>query len=273
MKNFSIIGAGAVGRSIALALFYNGVKPAGVFSEHGNSASVLAKKIKARLFGTVEQLQLISDLIIISVPDDRITDVVACISAMPQSLRGKTFLHTSGALTSDILLPLKKKGASVGSFHPLQTFVKKKEHTLLKNVYCAIEGDSAANKTSKILARKMGARYFTVSKRNKTLYHIAAVFASNYQVTLFSVVEQIAAIIKIPKAHVWKIFRPLIEQTLENVFSSSPAEALTGPIARSDYQTITKHLKALESSKPLEHLVPLYSTLGIETARLAKRKK
>jgi len=273
LKNYSIIGAGAVGRSIALALFYNGEKPKAVFSEYGKSASALAKKVKTEVSGTVEQLQLISDLIIISVPDDKMSDVVTRISAMTQSLRGKTFLHTSGALTSDILLPLKKKGASIGSFHPLQTFVKKNERTSLKNIYCAIEGDSAAVTVAKVLARKIGAQYFLVSKKDKTLYHIAAVFASNYQVTLFSVVEQIAAIIKMPKAQLWKIFQPLIDQTLENVFSSSPAKALTGPIARSDYQTITKHLKTLESSKSLEHLVPLYSTLGIETARLAKRKK
>ncbi|MEW6061323.1 MAG: DUF2520 domain-containing protein, partial [Bacteroidota bacterium] len=60
-------------------------------------------------------------------------------------------------------------------------------------------------------------------------------------------------------------------QTVNNVVTTSPAEALTGPIARGDVATVTKQLQAL-STKKLHHLVPLYSALGIETARLARKK-
>ena len=273
MKSISIIGAGAVGSSIALALFYGGKKPAAIFSENGKSAAALAKKIKAKRFGSIKQLDVSDDLIIISVPDDKIGEVVRSISLCSRSLRGKTVIHTSGALTSSEISPLAKKGASVASFHPLQTFSKSNDCTSLKNVWCAIEGDPTAVAICKKLAGLIGAKYFSVSKKDKTLYHIAAVFASNYQVTLFSVVELLATEIGIPKKHLWNIFRPLIRQTLENVFSTSPAEALTGPIVRGDYKTIAAHLKKLETSKTMEHLVPLYSTLGIETAKLAKLKK
>ncbi len=273
MRSISIIGAGAVGSSIALALFKSGIKPVAIFSENGKSSALLAKKIKAKQFGSANQIALLSDIIFISVPDDRISDVVENISNIPGSLRGKTFIHTSGALTSDELSALAKRGASIGSMHPLQTFAKKGNRTSLKNVWCAVEGDLTAVNVAKSLARTMGAKYFPVAKKNKSMYHIAAVFASNYQVTLFSVVEQLALEIGIPKHQVWKIFRPLVTQTLQNVITSSAAEALTGPIARGDYRTITKHLKELETSRTMEHLIPLYSTLGIETAKLAKRKK
>jgi predicted short-subunit dehydrogenase-like oxidoreductase (DUF2520 family) len=103
------------------------------------------------------------------------------------------------------------------------------------------------------------------------LYHASAVFASNYLVTLFSVVEEISGIIRIPKKNIWKIYSPLIFQTIHNAMNSSPAAALTGPIVRGDTETIAKHINALSIPK-LRHLALLYSALGIETTRLAKKK-
>lgn len=272
MKTITLIGAGAVGQSLALSLHKSSKKIEGIYSEYGRSAKLLANKVKASISGSLTKERRLGQIVIIAVPDVRINDVVDTIVSQETTLKGKIFLHTSGALTSDELSALRKKGAAVGSFHPLQTFPKGLKHSSLKNIWFALEGDAAAVTAGKSLAAALGAKYFFVPKKDKTLYHIAAVFASNYQVTLFSVVEQLAAAVKIPQRHLWSIFRPLIAETLENVFSSSPVDALTGPIARGDYKTISKHFSTLESTPKLKHLVPLYSTLGIETAKLAKRK-
>ncbi len=166
---------------------------------------------------------------------------------------------------------MKKKGALAGSFHPMQSFPRTRRISL-KGVWCAVEGDTAALGYAKQLAKSFQAHTFTISKEEKVLYHIAGVFASNYLVTLLSVVERIATESGIPRKNLWKIYGNIIRQTLENVLSSSPAEALTGPIARGAVETVTRHLEAL-SGKKLNHLVPLYSALGIETARLARKKK
>lgn len=273
MKSITIIGAGAVGRSIALALFQKGVRISAVYSLGGKSAKLLAKLCSAGGFGAFSETAALSDIVIIAVPDGSIPDVVRMLEGAKRKLTGHVILHTSGALTSDELLPLKKCGATIGSFHPLQTFPKSRKRTEFVGNWFAVEGDPKAVKTSARLAAMTGAKHFLVPKKDKTLYHIAAVFASNYQVTLFSVVEQLAQSIRMPKRDLWRIFRPLITRTMENVFSSSPADALTGPIARGDYRTIMKHIAALEASKSLSHLVPLYSALGVETTKLTKRKR
>lgn len=273
MKSITIIGAGAVGRSIALALFQQGARISAVYSQGGKSAKLLAKQCSADTFGAMNGAVRLSDTVIIAVPDGAIPDVVRMLEGAKRKLTGQVFLHTSGALTSDELLPLKKCGAMIGSFHPLQTFPKSRKRTEFVGNWFAVEGDPNAVKTSARLAAMTGAKHFLVPKKDKTLYHIAAVFASNYQVTLFSVVEQLAQSIRMPKRDLWRIFRPLVTRTIENVFTSSPAEALTGPIARGDYRTIMKHIAALETSKSLSHLVPLYSALGVETTKLAKRKR
>lgn len=270
MKSVSLIGAGAVGRSIALALFYGGVKIDHIYSLNGISARQLARTVGASTFGTIEEMVSVGTHTIICVPDREIRMIANLIAKRIASLKNKIFIHTSGGMTSDELLPLKVKGAIVGSFHPMQTFPKKKI-TTFNNVWCAVEGDTRARTFCRNIAAVVGAHTFTIPKKGKVLYHTAGVFASNYVVTLLSVTEFLAKECGIPERAVWKIFKPILMQTVNNVVTTSPAEALTGPIARGDVATVTKQLQAL-STKKLHHLVPLYSALGIETARLARKK-
>ena len=97
-------------------------------------------------------------------------------------------------------------------------------------------------------------------------------FASNYLVTLASIVEGIAAQIHLPKQSWKKIFTPIVLRTLKNIEATSPAAALTGPIARGDVGTIQKHIAAL-SSKKYKHLVPPYAVLGVATTRIVRKKR
>jgi predicted short-subunit dehydrogenase-like oxidoreductase (DUF2520 family) len=60
---------------------------------------------------------------------------------------------------------------------------------------------------------------------------------------------------------------PLMRHSLENALESGPAEALTGPIARGDAQTVAGHLKALQAESPAA--VPLYRMLSLKALQLA----
>jgi predicted short-subunit dehydrogenase-like oxidoreductase (DUF2520 family) len=271
LKSVSIIGAGAVARSIALALFYGGVKIESIYSLRGVSAQKLSRIVHASAWGSITDVTSLGTHTILCIPDREISGVAKQIARQCSLLKDKTFVHTSGALSSNELLVLKKKGAAVGSFHPMLTFPTK-EQTSLKKIWCAIEGDERALRFSRRIAKILGAQTFAIPKEGKVLYHTAGVFASNYVVTLLAVAEQLAASCGISPKDFWKIYQPIIVQTLNNVVKTSPVQALTGPIVRGDVDTVTKHLQAL-SGKKLNHLVPLYSALGIETARLAKRKK
>lgn len=270
MNSVTIIGAGAVARSIALALFYGGVKIDGIYSLHGNSAELLARKVKARVFGRITDISSVAGVTVLCVPDGSISSTAGLIAKQCTNLKHKVIIHTSGALSSNELGILKKRGASVGSFHPMQTFPKNR-NTQLKDVWIAIEGERRALHAGRELAKILGAHTFAISKEAKVLYHTAGVFAANYLVTLLSAVEQIAKEIDIPRKNLWNIYTPIIEQTLSNVIATSPEEALTGPIARGDLGTVTKHVRAL-STKKLNHLVPLYAALGVETARVARKR-
>lgn len=268
----TIIGAGGVGSALALSLHQNKVSIRAIFSKKGDSAKRLGKRVHARKTGAFRAGCVTSGIIIIAVPDDEIAAAVRTLRSRPVALSGSTILHTSGALSSAALLPLKKMGAAVGSFHPLQTFPKKLIGSAsLRGLPVAVEGDSGAVRMGRKIARAIGAHPFAISSRQKVLYHIAAVFGSNYFVTLLSSIEELGRHIGFRRQKMIAMLEPIILQSLKNVKISSAAAALTGPIARGDLKTVNMHLDALRS-RNLKDISDLYSALARATTRLAARK-
>jgi len=269
----TIIGAGPVGTALALALKQKKYPLRLVLSKRGKSANVLGRRLRAphgRLQS--EEFEGVDGIVFIAVPDDEIENVVRILSRRFGDFSRSIVFHTSGALSSGGLSRLKQKGASVGSFHPLQTFPKSGNTSgRLKNIWIGIEGDHKAVKTAQRVVRDLGARAILLSAGQKTLYHVAAVFASNYFITLLSVIEELGARIRVPRKKILAMLEPLILQSLMNVKISSAAAALTGPIARGDFGTVRNHRREL-SRRGLEHISQLYGALAKETSRVVSRK-
>lgn len=270
----TIIGAGPVGSALALALREKRYLLRVILSKKGRSAKALGLSVHAphgrlrpaKRFG-------VEGIIFIAVPDDEIRNVVHILSGRYKDFSESIVFHTSGALSSKILSPLKRKGATVGSFHPLQTFPKSGSASgQLKNIWIGIEGDKMAVAAARHIIHDFVAHPFVLSSQQKMLYHVAAVFSSNYFVTLLSVAEELGGRIHVPRRKVISIFEPLILQSLMNVKKYSAASALTGPIVRGDVQTLKRHRAELEK-KGLGHISLLYAALAKETSRLASRKE
>lgn len=269
----TIIGAGAVGSALALAFNRHGYRIRSVISKYGKSAVRLGKKVGAERTGLLSELDDVSGLVVIAVPDDEIAGFVRLLSRREGDFSRSMIFHTSGALTSDALKPLQKKGATIGSFHPLQTILRSRVgRNDLRNIWIGIEGDAKAVKVGISLAKNIGSHPFILSKKQKVLYHIAAVFSSNYLVTILSVVEQLGHRIGLSHSAILPMFEPLILQSLKNVKERSAAVALTGPVARGDKKTLRKHHIALQQ-RGLTEISTLYRALERETMRLAQRKK
>jgi predicted short-subunit dehydrogenase-like oxidoreductase (DUF2520 family) len=97
---------------------------------------------------------------------------------------------------------------------------------------------------------------------DRARYHAAAVIASNHMVALMGQVERMAAELGVPS----EAFLDLAAASLENVAALGPTAALTGPVARGDWDTVRHHLGVLH---PAER--PAYLALAAEAARLAAR--
>src|SRR5215472_2006857 len=82
-----------------------------------------------------------SDVVWLCHTDDALSTTARRLAGKPEwNWKGKIVLHSSGALTSDVLEPLKTAGAQVGSLHPMMTFVPGATPSL-RDVPFAVEGD------------------------------------------------------------------------------------------------------------------------------------
>jgi predicted short-subunit dehydrogenase-like oxidoreductase (DUF2520 family) len=203
----------------------------------------LAGRLKAQLV-TLGKEPLDSDVIWITVPDDAIA-ATAMQLARSQDWRGKIVFHSSGALTSDDLAPLREKGAKVASVHPGMTFVRGPAPQM-HGVAFALEGDPAATRLAKEIVEGLGGTPYAIHKRNKVLYHAFGSFASPMVIALMASLERVARAAGIKPADIKTMMVPLLLQTLRNYLQHDAASAFSGPLVRGDVATVRRHLKELQ---------------------------
>jgi len=187
-------------------------------------------------------------ILIIAVPDDSIADVAAQLAGASFPFRGKVVFHTSGALDSSLLEPVRARGGAVASLHPLQSFGR---HVLsLGGVYFAVEGDEKALRTAQALVNDWQGKLLRLKPGQKLLYHAAAMFASPLFTPLMQAAVTLLGHAGIGPKTAIQALQPLLLTTLEN-FIHSGRQSWTGPLARGDAGTIQKHLAALNAADPI----------------------
>ncbi len=181
-------------------------------------------------------------LILIATPDDAIATVAGELAAASFSFRRKVVLHTSGALTSSELEPLRARGAFVGSLHPLQTFGR--PVWSLAGVCFAVEGNAAATRAAQSLVAAWRGKVLRLRPEQKALYHAAATFVSPLLTPLLEAAVRSIGRAGVPRKRAIQVLLPLISTTLSNYVQAGP-QTWTGPLARGDAVTVRKHLEAL----------------------------
>ncbi len=208
-------------------------------------ARAVAKKCGAHA-ASMDDATYAADVIWFAVSDDALADCAQAASTHG-NWRGKIVLHSSGALTSDVLSALQKREAKVASLHPMMTFVKT-EAPRLQGVAFAVEGDRAAVVLARRIAEDLGGEVFTVKKSAKPLYHAFGAFLSPLLVAQLTAAEEVARMAGVPPSMMAKSMTPIILRTLENYFAEGGAKAFSGPLLRGDVETIRRHTKALGKS-------------------------
>jgi len=242
----SIVGTGNLGTALALTLPLAGykVKFVAVRRKSGNRrASSLARKVKAQLVELGKHI-LDTDIVWLTVPDDSIAAVARTL-AEAQRWKGTIVFHSSGAISSDELAPLREKGARVASVHPMMTFVRGVVPEM-RGVAFAVEGDRLATGVARDIVQWLGGEMLTIRRQNKVLYHAFGSFASPLVISLMASLEQVGEAAGVRKRHIKRVMVPLLLQTLRNYLYGDAASAFSGPLARGDIATVRKHLEALK---------------------------
>lgn len=155
--------------------------------------------------------------------------------------------------------------------HPLQTFPTiDKALKRIKGAYCFYEGDEKTVPVIEQLAKNIGLKSVRISTKSKILYHAAAVMACNYLVALMDSAITLAENAGIDRKTARLAFSPLAAATLYNISKIGTSDSLTGPIARGDTKTISRHLHELLSKD--EALTTIYRTMGLYTVEMAAKK-
>jgi predicted short-subunit dehydrogenase-like oxidoreductase (DUF2520 family) len=157
----------------------------------------------------------------------------------------KVALHSSGALASDELRLLRRRGAAVASVHPLMTFVRGSVPSL-NGVPFAFEGDPAAVRIARKIVRDLGGEAFPISRNRKMAYHAWGAFASPLLIALLVTAEKVARAAGLSTAEARRKALPILRQTLANYEKLGSAGAFSGPIVRGDAQVVRRHLLELK---------------------------
>jgi predicted short-subunit dehydrogenase-like oxidoreductase (DUF2520 family) len=182
------------------------------------------------------------DLLVIAVSDDAIESVALLLAAKDARVDA---VHVSGAVSIDALAPLAGPGVQVGSFHPLQTLPDARNGAdRLPGSWIGITADSPLRERLIELASSIGCRSFAIDDAAKPLYHAAAAATANFTLAVLDLARDLFEAAGVP----FETARPLLEATVANAFELGPRDALTGPIARGDVDTVARQLDAVRDT-------------------------
>ena len=243
-STITIIGLGRVGK-----LLYKTLQKAGY-----DQISIITGE---------DEIVFLNDYIIIAVPDDNIQCVIDEIQQSGLNIKGKTFVHTSGVVGLDVFTRLRQNKIKVGCFHPLMAVTDSSES--FQGITFDICGDKTFVKDIEPIVEDLDAHLIVVDEYQKAKLHLAAVITSNYLVTLMGMSHELFVESDLNQDQLHRALIPLMQSALNNLEMQAPPEALTGPIARGDVETITRHLSLLKDKPELKSA---YQKLGSETLRL-----
>ena len=267
----SIIGTGRLGTALAIALAHEGYSIGALVARRRESARRAAAllNVPTRVLALKELVDRPpSDLLLIATPDDQIPKVSEALAKLDWDADEKpTVLHTSGALSSGVLAPLRKNDWGTGSLHPLVSVSEPVAGArLLKRAFWCVEGDKRAVRFGRSLVRDLDGNSFSIDSNKKPLYHAAAVMVSGNVTALFDVALEMLGQCGLTRKQAQRALLPLLASAVKNLEKLDPARALTGTFARGDVETVKRHLATLKSN---EAALQLYRLLGRRSLELA----
>lgn len=260
-----VIGAGRVGAVLGAALAGAGHRVAAVAGESDASRTRIETLLPGVAVAKPTAVARAADLLLLTVPDDSLDNVVRMLVASGAIRRGQHVVHTSGRHGLGVLQPAIDIGALGIAMHPAMTFTGT-DLDLSRLADCAF-GVTAAptgQQTARDLVEALGGRVVWVEEANRSLYHAALTHGSNHLVTLVSQAMELLG--QAGSTDPAATLRPLLSAALDNVLNYGDA-ALTGPIVRGDLHTVRSHLRSIAASSP--QTLESYIAMGRATANRA----
>ncbi|HEV2491714.1 MAG TPA: Rossmann-like and DUF2520 domain-containing protein [Terriglobia bacterium] len=270
--DLAIVGPGRLGQALGRLLAQRGLRIRFV-----GARRLSAARRAVRFIGAGKPVVLTNPalaaarVILITTSDAAIEPVARSLAGLARDWHGRVVLHTSGALSSAVLDPLKERGAAVGSLHPFQTIPSPTAGVRnLLGCFWGIEGDAAALRMARRLIGTLAGHSFRLRPERKILYHAAAFLACPTVVTLMEHSAKLLRRSGVPAKLVRPMLAPFVRETAQNFAELGARQALTGPAVRGDWMTVRQHLAALHWASP--QVISVYQALVRQMLRIAGRR-
>ena len=262
MTRIGVVGAGRVGAVLAAALRSAGHEVVAVAGESAASRTRIETLLPGVRVDKPTAVARSCDLLLLTVPDDMLANVVTMLSAAGAIRRGQQVVHTSGKHGLSVLAPAVRRGALPLAMHPAMTFTG--TDVDLARLEGCVFGVTATDRTRDLALRlvaDLGGRVVSVDEDKRALYHAGLAHGSNHLVT---VVNQAMDLLRASgNTDPAGTLRPLLTAALDNALAYGDA-ALTGPIVRGDVETVRAHVRELAVSSPAT--LPSYVAMARATA-------
>ena len=267
-SRIGFIGAGTVGKTLAVVLSRHGYPVVAAASRSPASAQALAELVPGCVaYPSPDEVAGASDVVFITSPDDAIPRIAAGITWRP----GQAVVHCSGAASLDVFDPAESQGALPGTFHPLQAFSSVDNGIeSIPGTTFGIEGDPEMREYLGDMARAIGGNPIFLRAEDKALYHLSGVMMGNLLTALAATAAQLWEELGMERADGVKALVPMMRQVSINLESSGVPGAVAGPYVRGDIGTVRKHLEALHTRAP--DVLPLYCELALAALPYALEK-
>jgi predicted short-subunit dehydrogenase-like oxidoreductase (DUF2520 family) len=256
-----VIGAGRVGAVLASALRSHGHVIASVAGESDASKRRAAELLPGVPMAKPTAVARGCDLLLLTVPDDMLENVVTQLAASGALREGQLVAHTSGSHGLRVLEPATRIGARPVALHPAMTFTgTARDLDRLADCVFGVTAGPGERAWAAELVAQLGATVMLVPEELRGLYHAGLAHGANHLVTLVTQAMDLlrASGAEDPAA----TLRPLLNAALDNALSYGSA-ALTGPIVRGAVETVRAHLADIAASSP--DTLPSYVVLARAT--------
>ena len=248
MTRVGVVGAGRVGAVLAAALRSAGHEVTAVAGESDASRTRIETLLPGVRTDKPTAVARSCDLLLLTVPDDMLGNVVTMLAASGAIRPGQQVVHTSGKHGVAVLGPAAAVGAAVLAMHPAMTFTG--TDVDLARLPGCVYGVTAGPRTRELaesLVADLGGTVVWVEEEHRSLYHAGLAHGANHLVTLVAQAMDLlrASGAEDPAA----TLRPLLTAALDNALAYGDA-ALTGPIVRGDVQTVRAHVADIAASSP-----------------------
>jgi len=266
LPSIGVIGAGRVGAVLAASLREAGHEIAAVAGESDASRTRIETLLPGVPVHKPSAVAKACDLLLLTVPDDTLDNVVRMLVASGAIRSGQLVVHTSGRHGMGVLRPALEVGARGIAMHPAMTFTGTDlDLERLEGCVLGVTAEPGERSMVEQLARHLGGTVVWVAEEDRTLYHAALAHGANHLVTL--VAQAMDLLRAAGSADPAATLRPLLTASLDNALAYGDA-ALTGPIVRGDVDTVRAHLRTISTAR-LRPTLESYVAMARATANRA----